>query len=118
MTEVLLSARRLTKRFGGLAAVNDVTLDLWRDRIHAVIGPNGAGKSTLTNLLSRDLVPTVAKRLSMFVLRSKLKISDVSESWAQFGEWRDDGPSALEVREQDGRRLFRTDAAPWCPEIF
>ena len=35
-----------------------MTLDLWRDRIHAVIGPNGAGKSTLTNLLSGDLVPT------------------------------------------------------------
>jgi branched-chain amino acid transport system ATP-binding protein len=58
MSEVLLSARGLTKRFGGLAAVNDVTLDLWRERIHAVIGPNGAGKSTLTNLLSGDLVPT------------------------------------------------------------
>jgi hypothetical protein len=49
---------RLTKRFGGLAAVNDVSLDLWLGRIHAVIGPNGAGKSTLTNLLSGDLPPT------------------------------------------------------------
>ncbi|HEY8359349.1 MAG TPA: ABC transporter ATP-binding protein [Ramlibacter sp.] len=58
MSEVLLTARGLTKRFGGLAAVNDVSLDLWRERIHAVIGPNGAGKSTLTNLLSGDLPPT------------------------------------------------------------
>ena len=58
MSEVLLSARQLTKRFGGLAAVNDVSIDLWRNRIHAVIGPNGAGKSTLTNLLSGDLPPT------------------------------------------------------------
>ncbi len=58
MNEVLLSARHLTKRFGGLAAVNDVSLELWRDRIHAVIGPNGAGKSTLTNLLSGDLPST------------------------------------------------------------
>jgi hypothetical protein len=54
---VLLEARGLTKRFGGLAAVNDVSLDLWLGRIHAVIGPNGAGKSTLTNLLSGDLPP-------------------------------------------------------------
>jgi branched-chain amino acid transport system ATP-binding protein len=54
----LLSARRLTKRFGGLAAVNDVSVDLWQGRIHAVIGPNGAGKSTLTNLLSGDIAPT------------------------------------------------------------
>src|SRR6185369_12255590 len=58
MTEPLLSAKRLTKRFGGLAAVNEVSVDLWLGRIHAVIGPNGAGKSTLTNLLSGDLPPT------------------------------------------------------------
>ena len=58
MNDVLLSAKHLTKRFGGLAAVNDVSVDLWRGRIHAVIGPNGAGKSTLTHLLSGDLVPT------------------------------------------------------------
>lgn len=58
MPEVLLSARALTKRFGGLAAVHEVSLDLCLDRIHAVIGPNGAGKSTLTNLLSGDLPPT------------------------------------------------------------
>ena len=58
MSEVLLSARKVTKRFGGLAAVSEVSLDLWRERIHAVIGPNGAGKSTLTNLLSGDLRPT------------------------------------------------------------
>ena len=56
--EVLLSAQGLTKRFGGLAAVNGVSIDLWRGRIHAVIGPNGAGKSTLTNLLSGDMPPT------------------------------------------------------------
>jgi len=58
MSDALLSARHLTKRFGGLAAVNEVSVDLWQGRIHAVIGPNGAGKSTLTHLLSGDLVPT------------------------------------------------------------
>ena len=58
MNEVLLSAKGLTKRFGGLAAVGNVSIDLYRDHIHAVIGPNGAGKSTLTNLLSGDLPPT------------------------------------------------------------
>ena len=56
--KALLSARQLTKKFGGLAAVNEVSIDLWQDRIHVVIGPNGAGKSTLTNLLSGDLPPT------------------------------------------------------------
>lgn len=58
MPEVLLSAKNLTKRFGGLAAVDNVSIDLLRDHIHAVIGPNGAGKSTLTNLLSGDLPAT------------------------------------------------------------
>ncbi len=56
--QVLLSACQLTKRFGGLAAVHNVSVDLWHQKIHAVIGPNGAGKSTLTNLLSGDLPPT------------------------------------------------------------
>jgi branched-chain amino acid transport system ATP-binding protein len=55
---LLLSAKNLTKRFGGLAAVNDVSVQLLRNHIHAVIGPNGAGKSTLTNLLSGDLPPS------------------------------------------------------------
>ena len=55
MSELLLSAKNLTKRFGGLAAVNNVSIDLYRGQIHAVIGPNGAGKSTLTNLVSGDL---------------------------------------------------------------
>ena len=58
MNEVLLSAKGLTKRFGGLAAVDIVSIDLYRNHIHAVIGPNGAGKSTLTNLLSGDLPPS------------------------------------------------------------
>ena len=58
MSDIVLSAQGLTKRFGGLAAVDNVSIDLLRNHIHAVIGPNGAGKSTLTNLLSGDLPPT------------------------------------------------------------
>lgn len=57
-SNILLEAQGLTKRFGGLAAVHDVSLTLRRNHLHAVIGPNGAGKSTLTNLLSGDLPPT------------------------------------------------------------
>ena len=58
MSDIVLSAKNLTKRFGGLAAVDNVSVDLYRSHIHAVIGPNGAGKSTLTNLLSGDVLPT------------------------------------------------------------
>jgi branched-chain amino acid transport system ATP-binding protein len=55
---VLLEARGLTRRFGGLAAVDDVSLVLRRGEVHAVIGTNGAGKSTLVNLLSGELAPS------------------------------------------------------------
>jgi branched-chain amino acid transport system ATP-binding protein len=58
MAEIAMRTTALCKRFGGLAAVSDVSLDLAMDEIHAVIGPNGAGKSTLVNLLSGDLKPT------------------------------------------------------------
>jgi len=48
----LLSATNLNKRFGGVAAVQDVSLQVPQGAIFALIGPNGAGKSTLLNLLS------------------------------------------------------------------
>jgi branched-chain amino acid transport system ATP-binding protein len=54
-TNASLQAVALSKQFGGLRAVADVSLDVHTDEIHAVIGPNGAGKSTLINLLSGDL---------------------------------------------------------------
>ena len=47
-----LRAESLSKRFGGVAAVQDVTLDLARGAVHSIIGPNGAGKTTLLNMLS------------------------------------------------------------------
>lgn len=55
MTAPLLQATALTRRFGGLSAVSNVSVDLRVGEIHAVIGTNGAGKSTLINLLSGEL---------------------------------------------------------------
>jgi len=52
---MLLSVETLTRRFGGLVAVNAVSLDLHRGEVHAVIGTNGAGKSTLINMLSGEI---------------------------------------------------------------
>jgi branched-chain amino acid transport system ATP-binding protein len=58
VTEPVLVATALGRRFGGLVAVDDVSLSLAPKTVHAVIGPNGAGKSTLINLLSGDLPPS------------------------------------------------------------
>jgi len=55
MTDPLLTTRAVTRYFGGLAAVRDVTISFRLGELHAVLGPNGAGKSTLLNLLSGDL---------------------------------------------------------------
>jgi len=53
-----LETRALTKHFGGLVAVNNVTFDLSRGEILGVIGPNGAGKSTFINLVSGIYLPS------------------------------------------------------------
>jgi branched-chain amino acid transport system ATP-binding protein len=49
---MLLQVRNVTKRFGGLVAVDDVSFDVPAGHIKAIIGPNGAGKSTLFNVIS------------------------------------------------------------------
>ena len=51
----LLEARGLVKRFGGLVATNDLSLDVITGECHALIGPNGAGKSTLIAQLAGEL---------------------------------------------------------------
>ncbi len=58
MSDVLLRGRELTRRWGGLVAVDRVSLELQRGQVHAVIGTNGAGKSTLINLLSGEFPPS------------------------------------------------------------
>ncbi len=56
--EVLLEARQVTKRFGGLAALEGVDLKIFRGEILGVIGPNGAGKTTFVNCISGLDKPT------------------------------------------------------------
>jgi branched-chain amino acid transport system ATP-binding protein len=58
MTAPALRVTGLQKRFGGVLAVDDVSLDLAEGELHAVIGPNGAGKTTLIHILSGALKPS------------------------------------------------------------
>jgi branched-chain amino acid transport system ATP-binding protein len=64
VSEPLLRVERLTMRFGGLLAVNDVSFDAMDRQITAVIGPNGAGKTTVFNCLTGFYKPSVG-RLSL-----------------------------------------------------
>ncbi len=61
MTE--LRTERCTVAFGGLKAVNDVTLEIPAGRITGLIGPNGSGKSTFVNMTSGQIPPTAGRVL-------------------------------------------------------
>ena len=57
-SQAVLRCEGLVKRFGGITATSDVTLNLYKGARHALIGPNGAGKTTLINLLTGVLEPS------------------------------------------------------------
>ena len=57
-SDIVLSCEGLVKRFGGITATDNVSLQLLRGARHALIGPNGAGKTTLINLFTGVLPPT------------------------------------------------------------
>ena len=59
--EVLLRGIDITRRWGGLVAVDQVSIALTRGEVHAVIGTNGAGKSTLINILSGETPPSAGR---------------------------------------------------------
>jgi len=54
----MLSIEEVTKEFGSLVAVDDLSLELREGEIHGLIGPNGAGKTTTINLVTGELAPT------------------------------------------------------------
>ncbi|MFH1156038.1 MAG: ABC transporter ATP-binding protein [Pseudomonadota bacterium] len=57
-TAPLLAVKNLSKRFGGVWALSDVSLDVMPGELVGVIGPNGSGKTTLVNLITRFVKPT------------------------------------------------------------
>ncbi|MBX2835799.1 MAG: ABC transporter ATP-binding protein [Gammaproteobacteria bacterium] len=72
----VLSVSNLSKRFGGLTAVNNVSFDIGSHEMVGIIGPNGSGKSTLLNLISGALSPTAG--------RIHLKGRPITDKPAQF----------------------------------
>jgi branched-chain amino acid transport system ATP-binding protein len=57
VADPLLSVEKLVRRFGGIVATDNVSLDVARGELHAIIGPNGAGKTTLISQLTGQLLP-------------------------------------------------------------
>lgn len=76
---LLLRLTNVTKKFGGLTAVNDVSFDIDKGSVVGLIGPNGAGKTTVFNLITGNYTPTSGevdfKEVS--VLREKRKIFEL-----------------------------------------
>ena len=61
MDDIIIETTNLSKQFGALVAVDDVSIKVRRNSLHAIIGPNGAGKTTFFNLLSGNIEPTSGK---------------------------------------------------------
>ncbi len=61
--DTIVQTRKLTRRFGGLVAVNEVDFSLERGEIRGLIGPNGSGKTTLINVISGVYEPTSGRVL-------------------------------------------------------
>jgi branched-chain amino acid transport system ATP-binding protein len=73
--DILLSARDLSVRFGGVLAVNKVSFDVRKGEVFTLIGPNGAGKTTVFNLISRIYTPTSGD-IQFYGPRGPLKLTD------------------------------------------
>ena len=58
MADPLLRVENLVRRFGGIVATDNLSLDIVKGELHAIIGPNGAGKTTLISQLTGQLAPS------------------------------------------------------------
>lgn len=63
MPEIVLKAERLTKRYGSVVAVDDLSLDVYEGEVFGFLGPNGAGKTTSINMMCGLLRPDAGRVL-------------------------------------------------------
>src|SRR4029079_2163885 len=86
---IVLSAKNVTKRFGGLVAVNDISFDIPEGSIVSLIGPNGAGKTTFFNIIAGIYDPTGGK----IAIRGRTMAARATRPWLEPVLWV--GPAAL-----------------------
>ncbi|MDO4591719.1 MAG: ABC transporter ATP-binding protein [Comamonadaceae bacterium] len=77
--EALLTAKGLSKRFGGLQALKDVSFEIRKGEIFGLIGPNGAGKTTLFNVMTALYIPESGSCLFNGVELTRLKPHQIAE---------------------------------------
>ncbi len=126
-TAPVLSAERLSLRFGGIVATNDLTLHLAYGARHALIGPNGAGKTTLINLLTGVLQPSAGRvvleerditRLAPHqrVARGLVRTFQINQLFASFTPLQTLALAVSRQRGQAGRWWQRSGAEPAVAE--
>jgi branched-chain amino acid transport system ATP-binding protein len=118
---VVMETRKLTRTFGGLVAVNAVSLRFLERQTHAIIGPNGAGKSTLVNLLTghmpasdgevlfrgRDITRLSAHRVALLGIGRSYQKTNVFPAFSCFENCR----LAAQSRLRSSMRFLRPAAA-------
>ena len=111
--DAILELKGVTKRFGGLSAVKNVSLELNQGEILFIIGPNGAGKTTVFNLLTRFLDPTAGTILFKGEDITRVKPADYAKVEAHLRE-------ARRVLNERGTLYFHIDyrEAHYCKVLL
>ncbi|MEK9642626.1 MAG: ATP-binding cassette domain-containing protein, partial [Paracoccaceae bacterium] len=80
MSSKILSLKNVTKKFGGLTAVSNLSFDVNANEMVGVIGPNGSGKTTVMNLISGALRPTEGRILMAGRTISEMSVQNIARA--------------------------------------
>jgi branched-chain amino acid transport system ATP-binding protein len=117
----VLTAKNVIRRFGGVAAVNDVSFEVRRGEILGLIGPNGAGKTTMFDLLAGSVAPTSGEiRLEGSVVSGEPAHHRIGRGLGRTFQIPRPFPNLtlienvmLAAQGQSGEKLFANFLAPW-----